>query len=82
MNDVSIIYCQPCGYRKRAVEAAAAMAEELSVATTLVPGKGGIFEVRIGDNVVAKRSRGYFPCTAEIVAAVSSALSWGPIPAN
>ena len=81
MNDVSIIYCQPCGYRKRADEASAAIAKELSVTATLVPGRGGIFEVRVGDNVVTKRSKGHFPDTAEIVAAVSDALGKGPAPA-
>jgi selenoprotein W-related protein len=42
-----------------------------------VPGKGGIFEVRVGDEVVAKRIKGHFPDTAEIVETVSVAVRDG-----
>jgi selenoprotein W-related protein len=38
-----------------------------------VPAKGGIFQVRVGDSIVASRSKGHFPGTDEIVAAVTSA---------
>jgi selenoprotein W-related protein len=74
MKTVSIIYCKPCGYEKRAADAATALQEELALAATLVPGKGGIFEIRVGDEVVAKRLQGHFPDTAEIVKAVTAAL--------
>jgi selenoprotein W-related protein len=74
MAEVSIVYCKPCGYAGRAAEAAAALRKQLKLAASLCPGKGGIFEVRVNDTVVAKRSRGHFPDTAEIVAAVSAAL--------
>lgn len=74
MNDVSIVYCKPCGYEKRAVAAADALQKELKLAANLVPGKGGIFEVRVDDKVVAKRSMGHFPDEPEIVKAVSAAL--------
>jgi selenoprotein W-related protein len=46
----------------------------LKLDVNLIPGKGGIFEVRVGDQVVAKRAQGHFPDNEEIVAAVSSAL--------
>lgn len=74
MADVSIIYCKPCGYEKRATQAAAALKEELNLIATLVPGKGGIFQVKVGDRVVAARSQGHFPDPAEIVAAVAAAV--------
>ena len=70
MNDVSIIYCRPCGYEKRARDAAAALRERLAVEAKLVPGTGGVFEVKVGDKVVARRAKGHFPDAAEVVAAV------------
>lgn len=74
MKSISIIYCKPCGYEKRAVAAAAAVKKSLELPVDLVPGKGGIFEVRVGDEVVAKRSAGHFPGEAEIVKAVAAAV--------
>ncbi|MGX1101872.1 MULTISPECIES: Rdx family protein [Bradyrhizobium] len=73
MTNVSITYCRPCGYEKRAKEAAALLRERLGVDATLIPGKGGIFEVKLGDEVVARRAKGHFPDAAEIVAAVTAA---------
>ena len=73
MPDVSITYCRPCGYEKRAQEAAAALRDQLGLDVALTAGRGGIFEVRIGDAVVAKRVKGHFPGPAEIVAAVAAA---------
>lgn len=74
MNDVTITYCNPCGYGKRAAEAADALQRDLSVAAKLVAGKGGIFEVRVNGEVVAKRIKGHFPDTAEIVGAVQATM--------
>ncbi|OAF00604.1 hypothetical protein AYJ54_31480 [Bradyrhizobium centrolobii] len=73
MSEVTIVYCRPCGYEKRAKEAAAALREQLALESDLVPGRGGIFEVRIGDRIVASRSKGHFPSPDEIVAAVAAA---------
>lgn len=74
MAEISIIYCKPCGYLKRAEDAASALRERLDIEAELVPGTGGIFEVRVDDKVVAQRSREGFPDPAEVVAAVSAAL--------
>ena len=74
MTAISITYCKPCGYEKRAVEAAEALQRELGVAATLIPGRGGIFEVKAGDQVVVERRLGRFPDPAEIVTAVRAAL--------
>ena len=73
MRNVSITFCRPCGYEKRAKEAAALLRERLGVDATLIPGTGGIFEVKLGDEVVARRAKGHFPDAAEIVAAVMAA---------
>lgn len=74
MKQFSIVHCKPCGYLKRAEAAAAAVKKELGVLVSLTPGTGGIFEVRIGETVVAKRVKGHFPDTPEIVEAVAGAL--------
>lgn len=74
MNDVTITYCKPCGYEKRAKEAADALESKLSVAARLVAGKGGIFEVRVNAEIVAKRVKGHFPDIDEIVESVSAAV--------
>jgi selenoprotein W-related protein len=74
MTDVAIVYCKPCGYLKRASDAAAELRKKLGADVALVPGKGGIFEVQVGGKVVASRRKGHFPDTAEIVTAVSAAI--------
>ncbi|MDE5440217.1 SelT/SelW/SelH family protein [Bradyrhizobium sp. CSA207] len=73
MSDVTIVYCRPCGYEKRAKDAAAALRRHLALESHLVPGKGGVFQVKLGDRIVASRSKGHFPGTDEIVAAVTAA---------
>jgi selenoprotein W-related protein len=72
MADVTIIYCRPCGYERRAKEAATALRDKLAVDARLVPGSGGIFEVKVGETTVAKRVKGHFPDTADIVKAVGA----------
>ncbi|RTE93382.1 Rdx family protein [Bradyrhizobium sp. LVM 105] len=73
MSEVTIIYCRPCGYEKRAKEVAAALRRQLGLDADLVPGKGGIFQVKLGDRIVASRSKGHFPDGDDIVAAVNAA---------
>jgi selenoprotein W-related protein len=73
MSDVTIIYCRPCGYEKRAKDVAAALRDQLAVDAALVPGKGGVFEIKVGDKTVAKRGSGYFPGPEDVVAAVKAA---------
>jgi len=74
MTDVTITYCKPCGYEKRATEAASALKNALKVEAKLVPGKGGVYEVKVGGKVVAKRAQGHFPDAGDVVAAVSAAM--------
>ncbi len=70
---MTIIYCRPCGYEKRAKDAAAALRRQLGMESDLVSGKGGIFQVKFGDRIVASRSKGHLPGIDEIVAAVTAA---------
>lgn len=73
-NDVTITYCKPFGYEKRAKEAADALHGNLSITARLLPAKGSIFEVRVNAEIVAKRVKGHFPDIDEIVEAVSAAV--------
>ena len=67
MADVSIVYCKPCGYEKRASDTAAALKDRLNVAAELVPGTGGIFTISCNDVLVWDRKRdGGFPDAAKL----------------
>jgi selenoprotein W-related protein len=77
MPDVSITYCKPCGYLSRAEAAAAELKKELGVDATLIPGKGGIFQVEVDGKVVAKKRLFHFPDAKEIVTAVAGAVKTG-----
>jgi selenoprotein W-related protein len=75
MKHVVIAYCRPCGYERRAKAAAAELQGQLGVTATLKAGTGGIFEVTVGDEIVATRAKGHFPHVGEIVKAVSKSLN-------
>jgi selenoprotein W-related protein len=77
MSEVSITYCKPCGYLRRAEDAAAELQKQLGIAATLVPGKGGIFQVEVDGKIVAKKRLWHFPDAKEIVAAVGDAVKTG-----
>lgn len=49
--------------------------QELGVEATLEQGRGGIFEVSVGDRVVARKSLEGFPSEAECLDAVRAALN-------
>jgi len=70
MQEVTITYCVPCGYLKRATQAAELLSEQLGIDAVLVPGRGGIFKVTIGDEIITQRTREHFPNAEEIVASV------------
>jgi selenoprotein W-related protein len=74
MSEVSITYCKPCGYLRRAEDAAAELQKQLGIAATLVPGKGGIFQVQVDGKVVASKRLWHFPDAKEIVTAVADAV--------
>ncbi len=79
---VSIEYCTVCNFRGRA----AWLAQELLAAhesdisgVTLVPGRGGVFDVRIdGELVFSEKAAGRFPEPREIKDAVRAKLGLDP----
>lgn len=75
MPEIVLTYCKPCGYEKRAKAAADAVQEALGLAVTTVPGKAGIYEVRVGNAVVLKRTAGWMPSPADVVEAVRLATA-------
>ncbi len=58
------------------LSALAALSGTRSIAPSM-PGKGGIFAVRVGGEVVAARSKGHFPGATEIVKAAAAAVKAG-----
>ena len=81
---VSIEYCTVCNFRSRA----AWLAQELLAAhegdvagLTLLPGRGGVFDIRIdGELVFSQKEAGRFPEPREIKDALRARLGMGPTP--
>jgi selenoprotein W-related protein len=81
---IAIEYCTVCNFRSRA----AWLAQELLAAleadiggVTLVPGRGGIFEVRVaGDVVFSYKEEGRFPEPREVKDAVRAKIGLPPAP--
>lgn len=67
---VTITYCIPCKYERRAREASAVIREQLGVEAELVGGGGGVFRVEVDGEPVISKTRGYFPSSEDIAAAV------------
>lgn len=67
---VTITYCVPCNYERRAKDAAVAITRHLGLTVELVPGGGGVFDVAVNGNSVSQRTKDHFPSADEIVAAV------------
>ena len=82
--EVSIEYCTVCNFRGRA----AWLAQELLAANegdvaglTLVPSRGGVFDVRIdGELVFSQKEAGRFPEPREIKDALRAKLGLEPAP--
>jgi selenoprotein W-related protein len=79
---LTIEYCQVCNFRGRAAwlaqEVLAALEPDLA-GVTLVPGRGGIFEVRVdGELVFSEKQEGRFPEPREIKDAVLAKLGRPP----
>ncbi len=81
---VAIEYCTVCNFRGRA----AWLAQELLAAhegelagVVLVPGRGGVFDVRIdGELVFSQKEAGRLPEPREIKDALRAKLGLGPAP--
>ena len=71
MEKVRITYCKPCGYGRRAQRLASAL-RAVGLEAELIAGRGGIFEVAVGSNVVAKKTRAGFPTEEDVIAAVAA----------
>ncbi|MDZ7730715.1 MAG: Rdx family protein [Natrialbaceae archaeon] len=55
MTTVAIEYCEPCGHLEQAADSQRAILESCSdelAGVTLIPGDGGIFQVRMDDEVI------------------------------
>ena len=80
---VSIEYCIVCNFRARAAwlaqELLAALEGELG-GVTLVPGRGGIFEVRLeGEPVFSNKEADRFPEPREVKDALRAKLGLPPV---
>lgn len=81
---VSIEYCTVCNFLSRATW----MAQELLIAhgsdlagVTLVPGRGGVFDVRVdGELVFSQKEAGRFPEPRELKDALRAKLGLSPTP--
>jgi selenoprotein W-related protein len=81
---LSIEYCTQCNFRGRAVwlaqELLAALEQELA-GITLVPGKGGVFDVRLGgETVFSYQQAGRFPEPRELKDLLREKLGLDPAP--
>ena len=81
---LSIEYCTVCNFRGRAAwlaQEVLATSEGDLAGVVLVPGRGGVFEVRIdGELVFSRREADRFPEPREIKDAVRAALGLEPAP--
>jgi selenoprotein W-related protein len=78
---ITIEYCRQCRWLMRAAwmqqELLTTFAEELG-GVTLVPGTGGVFEVRAGDATLwSRKDRGRFPEITELKQIVRDAVAPG-----
>lgn len=81
---LSIEYCTVCNFRGRAAwlaqEVLTALEGELA-GVTLVPGRGGVFDVRLdGEAVFSQKEAGRFPEPREIKDAVRAKIGLDPAP--
>ncbi|MCA9523621.1 MAG: Rdx family protein [Myxococcales bacterium] len=68
MATITIEYCKPCNYEPKAASVALRIKEELGVLPQLVSGSGGVFEVRLDDQLVfSKKATGEFPNPTKLI---------------
>ena len=75
---ISIEYCTVCNFRARAAWLAQELLADLEAevgGVTLVPGRGGVFEVRLaGETVFSNKESGRFPEPREMKDAIRAKL--------
>ena len=82
--DVSIEYCQACNFRGRAVWLAQELLAEHEAGIaglTLIPGRGGVFTVRVdGEVAFSNKEAGRLPEPRELKDALRAKLGLDPKP--
>ncbi len=75
---ITIEYCASCGYAPRALGLIDELLAEFGnriAEVRLVPSSGGVFEVRLGDDLLAsKKETGEFPENDAVLSALRAAL--------
>jgi selenoprotein W-related protein len=81
MKNVTIKYCQPCGFMPRALDLAKDVLQAYGMelnkkfSVSLQPGDKGIFEVMVEDRVIfSKEKEGRYPESREIVEGIRKEL--------
>jgi selT/selW/selH-like putative selenoprotein len=76
--DVKVVFCKPCGFQNRALDLANEILNRFGldgVSVTLVPGKNGIFDVYVDNEMVFSRYKEKrFPEHQEIIEQVDKRL--------
>jgi selenoprotein W-related protein len=76
--DVKVVFCKPCGFQNRALDLASEILNRFGldgVSVTLVPGKNGIFDVYVDNEMVFSRYKEKrFPEHQEIIEQVDKRL--------
>jgi len=65
---VSIEYCTSWNYYPRAASLAAEIEQKLGIQPQLIRGRGGVFEVTVGNDLIfSKKELGRFPQPGEVL---------------
>jgi len=73
---ISIEYCVMWNYHPRAARVADKINKETGQETKLIKGSGGVFEVKVGDELIySKNTTGCFPDEEKLVADLKAKLS-------
>ena len=75
--DISIQYCGSWGYKPRAASLADKLKSNFDIEARLIEGAGGIFDVKLGGNLVySKHETGSFPDEDELIASLREKIGW------
>jgi len=66
-NHIAIEYCTSWGYYPRAAGLAAEIQKKFGIAPQLIRGRGGVFEITMGNDLLfSKKKLGRFPQAGEV----------------